>query len=61
MRTIDLLHQLSDDLGAGGVRQLGQLLEMLVGRAPRPNSLARRADQNRPFNGRIDVDQCLTD
>jgi hypothetical protein len=39
MRTIDLLSELADDNGAGGVGQIRELTEMVVGDAPRPRAL----------------------
>jgi hypothetical protein len=53
MRAVDGLDQLSHDGGAGGVGELRQLAQVLVGGAPRAGSLARRADQDRPFDGRL--------
>jgi hypothetical protein len=61
MGTIDLLHELADDVGAGGIGQLGQLLEMFVGGAPRARTLPRGADQNGPLDGRADSDQVFAD
>jgi hypothetical protein len=61
MRPVDGLHELPDDLRAGRVGQLGELFQRFVGRAPRARSLARRTDQNRPFNGRFDCDQFFAD
>ena len=55
-----LLHplpgELSDDDGAGGVGELLELAQMLVGRAPGAGALQWRADEHRAIDRRNDVD-----
>ena len=57
MRPVDLLRELADDGRAGGVGELGQLAQMLVGQAPGAGPLERRADEQRPLDGRGDDDR----
>lgn len=57
MRPVDLLDQLTDDLGSGGVGELGELLQVFVRRAPRPGALAGRPDENRSLDGGRDGDE----
>ena len=57
MRPVDLLGQLADDDRAGGVGQVGQLAQMVVGQTPRARSLERRAHEERPLYGRGDDDR----
>jgi hypothetical protein len=45
MRTVDLLRHLADDLGARGVRQSRQLLEVLLERVPGAGPLPGRPDE----------------
>jgi hypothetical protein len=58
---IDLLHEPADDFRSGGIGQLGQLFQVLLGRTPRARALARRANENGPLDGRDDVDQLFAD
>jgi hypothetical protein len=61
IRTIDLLSDASDDDGAGSVRELLELIEMLVDVVPRRRSLARRADEKRSLDRRGEGDQVAGD
>jgi hypothetical protein len=61
VRAVDGLDQLTDDLRAGRIGQLRKLLEMLAGRPPGAEALARGADEYRPLDRRIDGNQVLAD
>jgi hypothetical protein len=61
MRSVDRLHQLTDDGRAGGIGELGELPQVLIGRAPGAGTLARCADQDRPLYGRFDGNQIPAD
>jgi hypothetical protein len=61
MRPIDRLDELPDDGGARGIRQLGELLEMLIGGAPGTRALSRGADEDRALYRRSDCDELFTD
>ena len=61
VRAVDLLHEPADDLRSRGIGKLGQLLEMLVGGAPRAGPLPGCSDENGPFDGRSDADQIFAD
>jgi hypothetical protein len=56
VRAIDLLRELADDPGAGGVGQLGQLTEVVVDDAPGARPLERGAHEERPLDRRRDDD-----
>ena len=45
MRPVDLLRHLADDFGTRGVRQGGQLLEVLFERVPGAGPLPGRPDE----------------
>ena len=57
VRPVDLLRQLTDDHGARGIGQVGQLAEMVVGHAARAWSLERSADEKRALHGRGNDDR----
>jgi hypothetical protein len=61
MRAVDGLDELTDDVRPGRIGELGKLLQVLIGRPSRAESLARRADENRALGGRFDRDQFLAD
>jgi hypothetical protein len=56
MRAIDLLHELTDDHGAGRIGELLELAEMFADRAARAGALERRADEQRALDGRLNYD-----
>jgi hypothetical protein len=45
------------DLGAGGIGEARELVQMLVDLRDLLRALARGADEKRPFDGRLDVDK----
>jgi hypothetical protein len=51
MRAVDLLRDFADHFGAGGVREIGELLQVLVERVPRAGPLARRPDEQCTLGG----------
>ena len=57
MRTVDLLGELADDDRACRIREALELLEMFVDVMAGGSSLERRADENRPFGGRRQLDE----
>jgi hypothetical protein len=57
VRTVELLGELSDDLGARRVGQALELAEMLIERLSRPRPLERRADEERALGRCGDGDQ----
>ena len=57
VRAVDLLRHLADDDRAGGVGELGELAEVLVGDAASARALERNADEERPLDRRDDVDR----
>jgi hypothetical protein len=61
MRPFDRLHELTDDLCAGGVGELRELLQMLIRRAARARTFSRRADQNGALDGCLNRDELFAD
>jgi hypothetical protein len=55
------LHHLADDDGAGGVRELLELAEMLVDRAPRTRALEGCADEYGAVDRGRDGDRLFSD
>jgi hypothetical protein len=61
MRAIDRLHQLTDDLRSGGIGELGQLSQVLIGGFARARALARRSNEDRALDWGFDTDKLFTD
>jgi hypothetical protein len=61
VRPIDLLRDAADDDRTGGVRELLQLLQMLVQVVTRRRPLPRRADEQGALDGRSEGDQVASD
>ena len=57
MRAVELLRELADDDRAGRVGEPLELAQMLVERLARAGPLERRADEERPLDGRREGDQ----
>jgi hypothetical protein len=57
VRTVELLRELADDLGACRVGQALELAEVFVERLARAGALDRGADEQRPLDRRGDGDQ----
>jgi len=56
VRTIEHLGDFTNDGRTSGIRELGQLLEMLVQQMPRARRLDGRAYQYRTLSGRMKID-----
>ena len=56
MRPVELLRQLTDDVGARGVGQAAELLEVLVDVVPGQRPLERRPDEERALGRRGEGD-----
>jgi hypothetical protein len=61
MRPLDRLHKLTDDGCPCCVGELGELFQVLIGRPARAGSLARRANEDCPFDGRLNRDELFAD
>ena len=61
MGPVELLRERADDLCAGRIGEARQLFEMLVYGMLRRTALEGRADEDRPFDGRREVDWLATD
>jgi hypothetical protein len=61
VRPIELLRELADYDGAGGVGQALELTQMLFERLARARPLERRSDEERALDGRRDGDQVSCD
>jgi hypothetical protein len=61
MAFVELLHDLANDDGAGRVRELLELTQVLVHSAPGAGALQRRADENGAIDGRSDVYEIFGD
>jgi len=61
VRPVELLRQGADDLRTGRIGKAPELFEMLVNGVLRRTALERRADEDRPFNRRREIDWLATD
>jgi hypothetical protein len=57
VRALDLLRHRADDNGAGSVRELGKLSEMIVSDAAGTRPFERDADEQRTLHWQLDVDR----
>jgi hypothetical protein len=57
VRTVELLGELADDLGARRVGETRELAQVLIERLARTRPLDGRSDEERPLGGRGDGDQ----
>jgi len=61
MRAVELLRERADDLGARRVGEALELAQVFVERLASARTLERRANEERPLDGRGDGDQVACD